>query len=134
LTAWGQATDLALLTLAELGPSTAAAVAEACDASARTIARALERAASGPPDARRAHVVGWCHSAPGQRKYPRPVYAVGPGPNRRRPAPPCKRIQHAANARALRQRYQLALQPIHGPLNQKQAAQLGAEMRRRGLL
>lgn len=133
MSAWGQTTDLVLLTLRELGRGSAAAVAEEADLEIEPVRKALARMAGAPVGERRAHVVAWCDECVGQRRYPRPVYAWGPGRNVRRPSS-CRRQKHAARQREMKQRYQRLLVPLHGPMNQKAAARLAAEMRRRGLL
>lgn len=134
MSAWGRVTDLVLLTLADLGRVSAGVVAEAADLDVKTVSKTLQRLAAGPVTDRRVHVVAWTYDCDGQRRYPRPVYRAGSGQNRQRPARPDRRVQHADTQRRLKQRYQQLLEPIHGPMNQKRAARLGAEMRRRGLL
>lgn len=42
---------------------------------------------ASPKCPQRAHVCGWTYDQRGQRKYPRAVYAFGPGPNTRKPKP-----------------------------------------------
>lgn len=50
-----------------------------------SIRKAMLRAA-GEPRPRPAHVVAWTLEQAGERTYPRPVYKLGDGPNRQRPA------------------------------------------------
>lgn len=128
--AWGQFTDLALHALAELGQGTYQEIADYLEVDAQPIRKALGRMANEPFGQRRVHICDYAHDSLGQRSYPRPIYKLGNGGNRKRPPPK----PHTQSSREWHRRAQTALRPIHPHLSQKAAARMLAEMRRRGAM
>lgn len=116
--AWGQATDLILLSLKALGSATHGTVAADTELPVELVRKSLHRVAHVPLAKRRAHVSEWTMHMDGCRPYWRQVYAFGPGPNAKRPPP----MGHAASARRWAQRcQQLASQMAGLPVTRREA-------------
>lgn len=52
-----------------------------------------------PKRPQRVHIIQWVYDHPGQRKYPRAVYALGPGPNVKKPKSDQLALKRAYEAR-----------------------------------
>lgn len=129
--AWGQATDLALLSLQALGQGTHWIVAHDTELPPDTVRKVLHRLAHAPADRRRAHIAKWTMVEDGRRNYWRPVYAFGPGANK--PRPPA--LGHTAAARRWAQRCQVLAGPLVGtPVRQREAISVVVAARRAGVL
>ena len=92
--AWGNATDLMLLALKELGKATRSQMQEIAGIDKYSAGQAVSRMTRVTKrgenvGSRRAHVCGWVSEHDGQRDYLRPVYAIGDGKDAPRPPPKC---------------------------------------------
>lgn len=86
--AWGQATDLILAALREIGPCTVRTAADWAEVPYDTARRALQRMARDVAARRRVHICRWTYDGTElERPYLRPVYAIGPGRHADRPPP-----------------------------------------------
>ena len=127
--AWGQAADLVLLALEQLGQATHWTLADDTDIDPDTVRKALTRMVSVPRADRQVHVKEWTLDAEGRRRYWRPVYAYGSGPNAKRPPP----VGHTAATRACVQKaVRLATQMTGAYITQAKARALVARARRVG--
>lgn len=52
-----------------------------------TLSRLSDPNGSGPNSPQRLHIIGWCFDHEDDRRYPRAIYDIGPGPNKPKPAP-----------------------------------------------
>ena len=130
MNAWGQVTDLVLLTLAEHGPGTAKAVAITAEADSEAVRKALNRLVNEPFAVRRVHIARWDRAQAGERNYPRPVYALGRRGNAKRPPA----ITHTEATRAYSQRAQQTVLAATGNyIGQKAATKRLAKLRASGV-
>jgi hypothetical protein len=128
--AWGQAADLVLLSLQELGQATHWTLADDTELDPDTVRKALRRMVSVPRADRRAHIKEWTLDAEGRRRYWRPVYAYGAGPNARRPPP----VGHTTSTRAcVRKAVRLATQMSGNHVTQLRARRMVAAARLAGI-
>lgn len=84
----------ALGLLSELGPMTQAELGELLGLdrfSASALVNTLRRPLKTVP--KRIHIVKWVYDHPGQRAYPRAVYALGDGPDVPRPKRNVKKVK-----------------------------------------
>jgi hypothetical protein len=100
----------------ENGPSTSSEVARELGITTRHAAANAQRLLKASKlHGQRVHVVGWVYDEPGQHRYPRALYAAGPGPNVPRPKVNLRaRYQREYRARlfrAVRSVWDLALSP-----------------------
>ena len=87
---WGDIPAAIEDTLRSWGPMTGHEMGEFLDIPVNIINKTLRRMRQPskrrkPLGERRVHVIDWAPEAEGQRPYPRPIYAVGHGENKRRP-------------------------------------------------
>lgn len=74
--------------LAEFGPMTAAEIMEMSGMDTHNTSDALLRLIKqNSKNPQRIHIIKWVTDQPGQRRYPRAVYALGEGPNTKKPKP-----------------------------------------------
>lgn len=72
--------------LVENGPATSSEVADVLGISYRhAAAAAFNLLRNNPRTGQRVHIVGWIFDHPGQKRYPRAVFAAGPGKNVKKP-------------------------------------------------
>jgi hypothetical protein len=114
--------QLFLKHLREVGPSTAAEVAEAIGISPKhATAAAHSLLQDSPVHGQRAHVVAYVYDHPGAKRYPRPVLAAGPGKSVKRPKIDYKaryqRDYAKRKARSINSVWSLAV-----PVNQRRSA------------
>lgn len=70
----------------ENGDMTVAQLVDELGHDRENVRKATTRAANEPRP-RALHIVGWVMTQPGERAYPRPIYRLGDGSNKKRPAP-----------------------------------------------
>lgn len=72
--------------LQDYGPMTQAELSEVTEIDPHFLSAMMNKL-SGPTQKKpqRVHIIGWVYDQPGARKYPRAVYAIGPGSNRTKP-------------------------------------------------
>lgn len=91
---YGDTTDLILRKLEEEGPMTRAELCASLgmghDYVSAVLTR-LSRASKTLP--KRVHIVGYAEDAVGKRRYPRAVYAIGDGQDKKRPRPDKKAVR-----------------------------------------
>lgn len=81
---WGALAARILDLLRDYGPMTRAELGAYLDHTASSISPVLARMTKTTPKRpQRLHVGGWVTDHEGQRHYPRPVYHIGPGVNKR---------------------------------------------------
>ena len=86
--AWGQATDLVLAALREIGPCTARTAADWAEVPYDTARRTLQRMSRDVAARRRVRIYQWTYEGTELEKpYLRPLYTLGPGRHADRPAP-----------------------------------------------
>ncbi len=87
LPAYGDATRRVLAILREDGPMTRREIETQIGAGKNLVARLmLSLRSESPRYGKRVHISGWVYDAEGQGRYPRPVYAIGPGRDVKKPA------------------------------------------------
>lgn len=98
----GDVVQTVLRLLDENGPMTAASITAESGVEKKILAGTLGRmlkATKRPIGPKRIHVLDWVYDEEGQRKYPRPLFALGDKPDKKKP----KRDPHAV-AKAYRER------------------------------
>lgn len=89
---WGTLPEMIEALLKELGPMTVAElIAAGVPGASHTVRKTAGYMAQPskrrkPVGERRIHITAWTYDAEGERPYPRPVYALGHGENKPKPA------------------------------------------------
>lgn len=103
--AWGNVTESVAAILRERGPMTRAQAEQILGRERKHLASAFARMNRQDENGvRRIRIIGWIKEAPGERIFPRAIYALGNGQNVPRPERTPRKITNAKHWQARKQR------------------------------